>query len=308
MPRSYGENRHIIPFEHIINRMKETKCTYYHYGIIDEDATNQEEVAAMTKVQLNEVKSLKASPPPIVKRAMEPVWIVLHCKQFAKGEAALVTLDLSKEWTKIQRMLISDDFVQVITSFDGSDLDSVPWVVDHVASRYFADLLPRQGAVGGRPSTPSHPSSPSRAGSKLGRSDSRTSLSGSPTSAFKAAGLAAVAGARLAQLPQQPLELEAVERASKACGVLVKWVQQVIREFVVLRQLRAEHASASSKARVTEERAANCRDAAGAAQGRLGEVLAEMEAVARRLAELQAEALHAEKALRDLVLMGEEAE
>lgn len=46
---------------------------------------------------------------------------------------------------------------------------------------------------------------------------------------------------------EEPLDITAVEYASRACGAIANWVVEVLREFFVLRRLRAHRQAASLK-------------------------------------------------------------
>lgn len=317
----------------------------------------RDRVAAMTKAQLNEVKSLKGSPPLIVRRALESVWVVLNCGLWQKGDAALKALDLSKEWAKIQRMLTSDNFVPTVVSFDPARLDTVPWVVDYLTAQYFTDLgqlaspgasvslLPAASREGAPPSTPGSASSSrdvasspgqastlggaqaAQAAQALPRSPSSSSATGVPlarsgtaegsgppavalqraarSQSLQSAGLSAVASRprmpRQGNVPAQgPLDVSAVEKASKASAVLVRWCLQVVREFVLLRSLRAERAEVIEKVDLAEAVATERRRRALGCQEELDRALAEWEAVRDRLARLRLEAQEAQIALRNM--------
>lgn len=304
---------------------------YEKIGSIRQEAREvREKVAVLTKTQLNEVKALRTNPPRVVRQALEALWIILNCKLWVKGSTSMQTLDISKEWSKVQRLLTGDNFVKTVSEFNCSELNSVPWVVDYVASQYFSDVallcggsLPlAQGIVTtatGDISAIVSPMSGTRSESlgssakgvamlKASPSERRTNRAGSltappprggsSTSSLKTAGLAAVKGNRPTQAVA--LDIDTVERASQACGVLVRWCIQVVREFGLLQALHCERLDAVAGAAAAAPEAAARREAAAACAERLRTALSERDSMRRRLAQLKLAEIDAEKAMRQL--------
>ncbi|CAE8618737.1 unnamed protein product, partial [Polarella glacialis] len=272
---------------------------------------------------------------------MESIWVLLHCKQWAQSEAALNSLDPSKEWGRIQRMLAADGFVQSVTNFAASDLDAVPWVVEYLRSHYFPDLSPESSSspICSDVSEASHTAPRSLPGSPLARSGSTvlsssgstsligngarpsmvsgTSVTSSPSApstpstpsrkaaSLKSAGLSTVGAQRLASKASissasAPLDLDAVDRASKVCGVLVRWCLEVLREFSALQALRAERREASSRAASAASELTERQSAVETCSGLVISASSECDLLRDRLADLRQKAADAEKALRDL--------
>jgi len=318
----------------------------------------QQNVAALTKTQLNEVKALKTNPPAVIRRAMEALWIVMNYSKLPSDDRALRAIDLSKEWTKIQKMLTADDFVSAVASFDVTQLDNFPWVPDFVVSRYFPEMLSSVAssysaavsltmpASGSKPQSPktvtttdgsegqaggSRPSSAASGGGlgcsgrdgaasnklpSLSQSSSRGSLSkalDSRASLNRTAPTALSPKARstvslrsdkrastVAPAEVQQLDLETVERASKACGVLVKWCMLVIQEFLSQRLLRVQRDESCAVADSVGKEAAARNEEADACEAKLKAALAERDSLRECLANLREQADAAERALKQL--------
>lgn len=230
------------------------------------------DVQGFTLVQMtSEVKSFKSNPPRIVRRALEALYVVLSCRPPEPGTAGTGMvgnrgLDSEKDWLKIQRMLSNGDFVHSVLSFDLSLLDASPNVAEFVASRYFPSLqkdcisaidakaaardadTPASVSTSVQPRAASASKSPFGAGAYAGGS----SITGaSPRSSRTHTGsfLKTPRSARLPSLRQDDngLDIAAVEHASRSCGVLVRWVAEVLRDFFMLRELYARRQTASKR-------------------------------------------------------------
>lgn len=308
-------------------------------ALLEECDAAKRQVAALTKVQLNEVKSLKTSPPVIVRHALESIYLVLNCKQWASNESSLQGLDLSREWAKIQRMLTDDGFVQSMTSFAPSDLDSVPWVVEYVRCRYYSDLSidhfltadltqnSQLSIASSRPGSaaPAEATGAQTPGSWSGRVGSAalaiagSSIVGgsvcsrslvatappsqSPKRNRKSAGLITVGGPRNRKVASEAsvsLDVESVERANKACGVLVRWCLGILHEFFALQALKAERQENVAMSAAAAAESAEKRIAVQGYAKQLAIALAERDFLRQRLSELHQKAIDAETALANL--------
>jgi hypothetical protein len=269
-------------------------------------------IQSFTRIQMNEVKSIKNRPPRAVRRALEALYVVLSCRPSESTGASWHTVGLSrildaerlsrgldseKEWPRIQRMLSSSDFVQSVLSFDVSTLDRYPHVAEFAAARYFPSLrkecaeelssvvymddigssasteklapisllgpklradslsskMPFGGATYASPAITgalppaSISSTPRGFRHSMGRMTAPVRL---PLSARVNASprLRVEEEARLrAEEEAAGLDVAAVEHASRACGVLVRWVLEVLREFFLLRELRSQRKAATER-------------------------------------------------------------
>lgn len=123
-------------------------------------------VEALTKMQANEVKAISNRPPRIVRRATEAIYAVLNCGRWKDSGCA--TLDVTKEWKRIQQMLSKKDFVQSVLSFDVAALDAAPHVAEFVAERYFPSLQLQHDPSAPWLSPPDSPKAPLRLGPHSG--------------------------------------------------------------------------------------------------------------------------------------------
>jgi hypothetical protein len=252
-------------------------------------------VRAFTRVQVNEVKSIKNNPPQSVRRALEALYVVLNCRVAEVGIVGpgRITLsprglDSEKEWPRIQRMLSSSDFVQSVLSFDLGLLDAFPHVAEFVAAKYFPMLRKECAGELSQPasrdfaghrdsSVPNTKSWQSSSCQHSGVNDAELRCSvyaaaqlatgtqplACPVSTPRIISSSAVRPVATARSPRFPrplvsprvqaeeehvgLDIAAVEHASRACGVLVRWVSEVLREFFLLRELRSRRRVATER-------------------------------------------------------------
>jgi len=314
-------------------------------------------VLGFTQRSATEIKAMKNRPPPIVRKAIEAIYIVLNCRRWAPdGPEGHRGLDVAKEWNRIQRMLSNDGFVQSVLQFDVAVLEGAPNVAQHVAEKYFPGVLheartcspssPRgDAAVAESTSLPPvgvissrrWPTSARAAGPLAPMEGVLPMASGASSStapAASAASAAAVAPApksfaasprrerrrgasqvdtvtpRLSRssvasrssteaLHDEPLDIAAVEYASRACGAMVTWVWEVLREFFVLRELRLLRQAVLQQ---LEALGVWGRDEAIALlQEELAKLYEELESWRARVLELRAREAEAERARASLL-------
>ncbi|CAJ1402656.1 unnamed protein product [Effrenium voratum] len=233
----------------------------------DSRAKAAQEVGALSKRQLSEIRQLLRSPPEPVKRTLAAAWLLLHCQRFKDKPPSAVRFDEKTDWPRCQRMLVDDGFKSSVLSFDTQQLDQVPSVPNFVAKAYLG-----LGTAGG-----------------------------DPTASASTVPAARPLLRRSATVPvKPPLDVPQVVRASEPCGPLLRWVQELVSEHVSRVKIQAALTEAQAKKTKAEaaEAAAEADVAeAEAALSKLREALAAQEAA---LAALQAEKSAAEKALQDL--------
>lgn len=312
-----------------------------------------ETVQGLTRMSANEVKAMKNRPPSIVRRAIEAIFIVLSCRRWLPGAAETIQrLDVTKEWTSIQRMLSNDGFVQSVLHFDVAGLDATPHVAKYVAAKYFPGLLQEATAPLQAP-TEAPKSLPPVTARRAPGTPAMTALAAEKESsaawpssarAGAAASLAPLEGllpgmaaavlttpaATAAQVAQPPgstprrssenterrrrnsfsrksstevetLDLDAVEYASRACGAMVRWVWEVLREFFALRDLRLQHQALRSQ--LEELGAVSREEAIMQLQAEIQKLQEEYESWRTKLGELRACEAEAERAKASLLLL-----
>jgi len=288
-----------------------------------------EHVQGLTRMSANEVKALKNRPPRIVRRAIEAIYIVLHCQRWlpedgntgGHGSANLRSFDVAKEWKEMQRMLLNDGFVLSVLHFDVGVLDSTPHVAEYVVEKYFPGL---RETVQSYPCSASS-SNPSSKG-LLSRTDlpniapkvtkNRTRgnmfldglLPSTPRSAGRVAPAESAGKKRTSMFKKssmealhadEPLDVAAVEYASRACGAMISWVSEVLREFFVLRDLRLQREAFHIQ--IEELGLRDREDAIAQIQEELRKLSEQLEGWRLKMAEMKAREFEAERARANLL-------
>lgn len=223
-----------------------------------------EEVRRLTKQQLAEIKHLAKDPPGILRRLLLMLWLILHGERFRGSKA--VQVDEFRDWPRCQRMLADEGFVSHILNFDPSSLEHLPKVTAFIESCFRLIGIADQAAS---PEPPSQCASPEpadivrpetapldkeegkpvvtpvakvmaprlpsgappakRRPSLTPGSPSNRSVPSSPAS-IKRVFANAPRTCRTARLP--PLSgVQAVARASAPCGVLIRWMRELMLEY-----------------------------------------------------------------------------
>lgn len=95
--------------------------------------------------------------------------------------------------------------------------------------------------------------------------------------------------------------MAAVEYANKACGCIVRWVEEVLREFFTCRRLRMLREAAALRLTNALERLRTSEEVRVQTQGERSALLKELEAWRMRLAELKVKEAEAERARANLI-------
>jgi len=204
-----------------------------------------EEVGRITKRQLSEIKQLTRAPPDSIKRTLIAAWILLHCERF-KGKLT-VQFDEVKDWSRCQRMLTDDNFINNIINYNTTALCEAPHVIKHIASHYFgfgstpatSSADPGNNNVESAPMIGKATTAPLLPA--LGRSSTRASLAG-PLRRSKTVDV------------KPPLDVEMVSHASSPCGALLCWMLELVREHVEEERLRKDLDAVEALLREAEAR------------------------------------------------------
>jgi len=176
-------------------------------------------------------------------------------------------------------MLVDEGFVARILAFDPARLDEVPSVPLHVASSYLG-MLPAEVEAGDLKGTLRRSE---RSESPAQRRPTRTSFARPPAKS---------------SAPKQPLDLEAVARASEPCGALLRWLRELVVEHVEREKLLKELAAVQAEivpAEKREERLEGDTAEAESALARQRTALAERERAHEQLLREQSAAQRAAK-------------
>jgi len=125
-------------------------------------------------------------------------------------------------------------------------------------------------------------------------------------SAQRNAGAASMAAARLlkttaprksiVEVNLEPLDVAAVEYASRACGALVRWVSEVLHEFVAMRELRTQQDVCMERLKAVTVCHRNLEDTCDQLQEEKGAVLSELDNWRARLMQLRAAEIEVDRA------------
>lgn len=243
-----------------------------------------EQLGSITKRQLAEIKQLIRSPPDLIRRTLVAAFMLLHSERF-RGRTT-IQFDEQKDWPRCQRMLADEGFIGLILNFDPSVLSEVPHVPRHVASHFFG----LGGGLGGH----SGEDSPySRVASK---EKDTSPIRRSPTAVFRRSSTMAA--------PKPPLDEQTVAHASAPCGALVRWMLELVQEYIQREKLEKDLAGVQSSLVEAEATAAQLEGDVAveeAALCRARDSAAEQE---RQIAALKEKRHAANRAAQDLKKIG----
>jgi outer membrane protein OmpA-like peptidoglycan-associated protein len=256
-------------------------------GIVESRRQATEQLGKISKRQLAEIKQLTRSPPDAIRRTLTAAWLLLHGDRF-RGKP-VVKFDEINDWPRCQRMLADEAFIPHILNFDVATLVTVPHVPRYVAARFFGMGIPGSPISGcGCGNTPELPQIP---GAQPGSVDEPTGDNMSKTASRRS---------ERRNKEKPPLEVEMVAHASEPCGALLKWMLELVREYLERESIEQELSDIGTRLERCERCSVKLKCDAAEIEAKLAQVLAAIQAKEQRLNKLRLEKEAAERATQDL--------